>query len=60
MKMQRIFYSSKQMFLAALLMTKRKALPWFMFIMIVNLILGRAMKEKKRRQMHSLSPIQNL
>jgi hypothetical protein len=42
-------------------MTKSRALPWFLFIMIVNLILGRAMKEKKREiQMSSLYPALSL
>jgi hypothetical protein len=38
-------------------MTKRRALPWFLFIMIVNLILGRAMKEKRKSQRGSLPPV---
>jgi hypothetical protein len=32
-------------------MTKSRALPWFLFIMIVNLILGKALQEKRRSQM---------
>jgi hypothetical protein len=40
--------------------TKRRSFPWFMFMMIMILILGRVMKKKRENQMCNSYPAQSL